>query len=180
MVSKVLEWKRANPEKCLQVWSALNESNMKLTNALLELNALSSSSFTEYETLIKNLSFYNSNEILQLEGDNVEYLQNVIESLSDIRKYLKIMTLETGVSIEPDEQSNILDAVCKVKGVLGGVVPGAGGYDAICMLVASAEVANIVASTRLLQECEHVRWMSLSEQSLGLIEENVADFSGLV
>ena len=84
------------------------------------------------------------------------------------------------MSIEPDEQSNILDAVCKVKGVLGGVVPGAGGYDAICMLVASAEVANIVASTRLLPECEHVRWMSLSEQSLGLIEENVADFSGLV
>lgn len=66
------------------------------------------------------------------------------------------MGQSAGVPIEPDEQSELLDACCSIPGVIGGGVPGgkngshsarrvpvdpwlpfpAGGYDAIFVLVA--------------------------------------------
>jgi phosphomevalonate kinase len=107
--------------------------------------------------------------------------KDVVTSIADIRKCLQIMTSETGASIEPQSQTQLIDAVASIKGVLGGVVPGAGGYDAICMLVASAKVDDIVATTREdTQRYSNVRWMDLTEQRDGLIEESPADFNGLL
>jgi len=40
-----------------------------------------------------------------------------------------------GVPIEPDEQTRLLDISVAHAGVIGGGVPGAGGYDAIWLLV---------------------------------------------
>ena len=40
-----------------------------------------------------------------------------------------------GVPIEPPEQTALLDTCVSVAGVIGGGVPGAGGYDAIWLLV---------------------------------------------
>jgi phosphomevalonate kinase len=39
------------------------------------------------------------------------------------------------VPIEPEQQTQLLDACTAIDGVIGGVVPGAGGYDAIALLV---------------------------------------------
>jgi phosphomevalonate kinase len=53
-----------------------------------------------------------------------------------IRAHIRDMGTRSGVPIEPPEQTELLDAVTKnVDGVAGGVVPGAGGYDAIVLLV---------------------------------------------
>ena len=41
----------------------------------------------------------------------------------------------TDVPIEPPEQTALLDVCVSVAGVIGGGVPGAGGYDAIWLLV---------------------------------------------
>ena len=52
------------------------------------------------------------------------------------RERIREMGKLSGVPIEPEEQTELLDAVTKgVDGVVGGVVPGAGGYDAIVLLV---------------------------------------------
>ena len=40
-----------------------------------------------------------------------------------------------GVPIEPPEQTALLDTCVSVAGVVAGGVPGAGGYDAIWLLV---------------------------------------------
>jgi len=40
-----------------------------------------------------------------------------------------------GVPIEPPEQTNILNSSAILPGVVGGGVPGAGGYDALWLLV---------------------------------------------
>jgi phosphomevalonate kinase len=48
------------------------------------------------------------------------------------------------VPIEPPAQTELLDACEKVPGVIGGVVPGAGGYDAISLLIEDRE--DVVAS----------------------------------
>jgi phosphomevalonate kinase len=58
------------------------------------------------------------------------------EAFAKIREMIREMGKLSGVPIEPKEQTGLLDAVTKgVDGVAGGVVPGAGGYDAIVLLV---------------------------------------------
>ncbi len=57
-----------------------------------------------------------------------------------IREKIRLMGKLSGVPIEPPEQTELLDAVTHdVAGVEGGVVPGAGGYDAIVLLVKDDE-----------------------------------------
>ena len=57
-------------------------------------------------------------------------------AFEEIRKRIRDMGTRSGVPIEPPEQTELLDALTKgVDGVAGGVVPGAGGYDAVVLLV---------------------------------------------
>ena len=73
------------------------------------------------------------------------------EAFSAIRERIREMGELSGVPIEPAEQTALLDAVTKnVEGVAGGVVPGAGGYDAVVFLVKDdkttlAEVESFLA-----------------------------------
>ncbi|OBT68642.1 hypothetical protein VE03_01682 [Pseudogymnoascus sp. 23342-1-I1] len=52
-----------------------------------------------------------------------------------IRGLIREMGDKSGVPIEPPAQTALLDALDKVEGVVGGVVPGAGGHDAVALLV---------------------------------------------
>ncbi|KAG4428342.1 hypothetical protein IFR05_016176 [Cadophora sp. M221] len=62
------------------------------------------------------------------------------EAFVAIRAMIKDMSMASGVPIEPEEQTELLNAVTRgVNGVAGGVVPGAGGYDAIVLLVQDDE-----------------------------------------
>ncbi|KAH7410999.1 phosphomevalonate kinase-like protein [Cadophora sp. MPI-SDFR-AT-0126] len=62
------------------------------------------------------------------------------EAFVAIRALIKDMSTASGVPIEPEEQTELLNAVTRgVKGVIGGVVPGAGGHDAIVLLVKDDE-----------------------------------------
>jgi phosphomevalonate kinase len=47
---------------------------------------------------------------------------------------------KSGVPIEPPQQTALLDYCTKIEGVVGGVVPGAGGFDAVVLLVENNEV----------------------------------------
>lgn len=63
-------------------------------------------------------------------------MQDFEKAFSEIRSRIREMGTRSGVPIEPPEQTELLDAVtAAVDGVAGGVVPGAGGYDAIVLLV---------------------------------------------
>ncbi|KAL1902341.1 phosphomevalonate kinase [Sporothrix stenoceras] len=55
--------------------------------------------------------------------------------LRSIRQLVREMGTASGVPIEPESQTALLDAVSEVEGVYGGVVPGAGGFDAVSLLV---------------------------------------------
>jgi phosphomevalonate kinase len=41
----------------------------------------------------------------------------------------------SGIPVEPESQTRLLDSLTAVEGVYGGVVPGAGGFDALAVLV---------------------------------------------
>ncbi|CAK7209796.1 phosphomevalonate kinase [Sporothrix curviconia] len=59
--------------------------------------------------------------------------------LTSIRELVRKMGTESGVPIEPESQTALLDALSQVDGVYGGVVPGAGGFDAVSLLVRDDE-----------------------------------------
>lgn len=49
------------------------------------------------------------------------------------------MSEKSGVPIEPPSQTKLIDACEALEGVVGGVVPGAGGLDAISLLIEDKE-----------------------------------------
>lgn len=80
------------------------------------------------------------NEILldRLSSSTPDMLE-ISRAFKTIRANIREMGEKSGVPIEPPEQTKLLDAVGEVEGVVGGVVPGAGGYDAIVLLVKDDE-----------------------------------------
>lgn len=124
MVKKVLAWRDQNREEADALWASLQENNEKLR---LELRRLCHDRGTPE----------NEEETAEDAYENVRTL------IQRTREYLRIMTQKTGVPIEPRVQTELLDTVSEVEGVIGGVVPGAGGYDAIALLIRDdIEVVN--------------------------------------
>lgn len=110
MVKQVLAWRKANLEEADALWTKLQAANESLAAGLTSL----------------------------AEGGTKEYAQ-LSESLATIRQLTRLMSEKSNVPIEPPSQTKLLDTCEKVPGVLGGVVPGAGGYDAVALLIEDRE-----------------------------------------
>jgi len=106
MVKKVLEWRAKHPENAKRLWTALQDLNDEIAAELIRLAESGDRSYTNLESCIRNA-----------------------------RQLIREMGTESGVAIEPDAQTKLLDACSTLSGVIGGVVPGAGGYDAVTFLV---------------------------------------------
>ncbi|KAA8912366.1 hypothetical protein TRICI_003483 [Trichomonascus ciferrii] len=152
MVSTVLKWKKEKPEESSEIWKSLDKSNMALINLLSKLNSLSTP--TEYKW--------------PLQG----HLLQMSDMIKTIRQYLRLMSEKSGVPIEPPEQTRLLDACSSVPGVIGGVVPGAGGYDAICLVVLTDYIDQIIKTTQNDPNFKHVQWLDLREQNVGVRTED--------
>ena len=120
MAKLVLKWRNEHPEEASLLWATLQRGTNDLAQELQRLTL--SQSRVEYENL--------SNIILT------------------IRSLVREMSVKAGVPIEPETQTNLLDACCRLPGVIGGVVPGAGGYDAVALIVEDQKVQeNTVTSS---------------------------------
>ncbi|TID14962.1 hypothetical protein CANINC_004633 [Pichia inconspicua] len=180
MVSQLLKWRQLEPDKCGEVWFNLNQSNNNLMDGLKELSDLSLSKPNVYNQILQQFSSHKPNQIFsnpQVESDSIK---KIVSAIKHIRENLQILTREANVAIEPESQTLLLNTVSDINGVFGGVVPGAGGYDAICVLVVSSEVEKIKDISLENPIFQNVRWMDLTEQKVGLIEEKASDFADLV
>jgi phosphomevalonate kinase len=110
MVKKVLEWRTKEPEEAGMIWSQLHQKNEALA---AELKRLADTKTNDYTRLKR--------------------------SITDIRVLIRDMSRLSDVPIEPTPQTSLLDACSEVEGVIGGVVPGAGGYDAVALLIEDKE-----------------------------------------
>lgn len=174
MVSKVNEWRSRDPERALKVWEGLNKNNMKVINGFKELERISQLDPKRYELI---LAYTSTHKAADYKNSEFPEISSIVSAIDEIRELFKLVTRESGADIEPDEQSVLLDACCDIKGVVGGVVPGAGGYDAICLIVNQEQVPTVKGSQK--GELSKVRWMDIREESYGLIEESPDGFIGL-
>lgn len=162
LVNMVLAWRKEKPERSLEVWTKLDNANMELVKLLNDFTEQSKSD-SSYNKLLDDVKTHKSSELKEN-----EVLGKFVDTFSKIRVELKAMTNESGAPIEPQEQTTILDACSELPGVLGGVVPGAGGYDAICLLAASSAVETIKKETASHQVLSSIKWLDLKEQNVGL------------
>jgi phosphomevalonate kinase len=109
MVKQLLGWRDKEPEEAGMLWQQLHRKNQALAAELKRLAESGGDADLEYGGLSK--------------------------CITDIRTLIRDMSRLSGVPVEPEEQTKLLDALSEVEGVVGGVVPGAGGFDAIALLV---------------------------------------------
>lgn len=107
MVKKVLAWRKENRAEADALWSELQQANEGLAR---ELRSVAESKTSSDHRALRRC-------------------------FDRIRSGVRSMSEKSGVPIEPPSQTKLLDACTAVPGVFGGVVPGAGGYDAISLLI---------------------------------------------
>ncbi|OWB80674.1 hypothetical protein B5S32_g4967 [[Candida] boidinii] len=212
LVSKVLNWKNLNLKESEILFNDLNNSNLKLINSIENLTNIYNNNLNYYNKLINKLINNTNIELISISEFNKEFaiefkpLTDIIIAIKEIRKNLKKLTRLSTAEIEPNEQTIILNNCLNLKGVLGGVVPGAGGYDAICLLVAEKSIPDILSKTTNQKfvdeenkgtaievnetkdrvECidtkifKNVSWLNLYEQAKGITEISIDRFTGLI
>lgn len=163
LVGKVLAWRKSNPESD-EVYEQLDCANEAFMSELLRLNDLYSSDPTKYMASL---------------SDSSSMFETLKATILAIRKGLQNLTARSGAEIEPEEQSQLLDNCLKLVGSLGGLVPGAGGYDAICVFVEESKANAFKRQSSLDSSFDGVTWLDLSEESEGLLEEVPTDYCGL-
>lgn len=142
MVRQVLKWKKEQPEQARRVMADLHANNMKVKEGLDELCEIERSS-----SVAVNWELLSSQTRDQWNSTNPSVgstLHRICEAFSQVRALLREMGTSAGVPIEPPEQTEILNATQAIPGVLIAGVPGAGGYDAICVVVLHERVLEDV------------------------------------
>ncbi|KZT58878.1 Phosphomevalonate kinase [Calocera cornea HHB12733] len=140
LVGKVLSWRKNNVQEALQIWTAISEANGRLASLLIELSDIHDVDPAAYDTVLsKSAALTKSQWSTAFEESESGEIANVLlkaaTATEDIRSGMRQMGTLADVPIEPEEQSRLVDACVALPGVIGGGVPGAGGYDAIWLLV---------------------------------------------
>ncbi|EKJ77520.1 hypothetical protein NXS19_013422 [Fusarium pseudograminearum] len=108
----------------------------KTVGMVKKVLAWKSSNPENSKTLWDELQSRNEQLIATLNAGDVAQLP---EKINTVREKIREMGNASDVPIEPESQTELLDALSTVEGVYGGVVPGAGGYDALALLMKDDE-----------------------------------------
>lgn len=176
LVSLVLKWKQENPVEGEKLFESLNKANGSLISALSLLHELQRANPAAYSAMLKDY-------LVTLKGGtrkaDVSPLRKVSAAIATMREHLRALTAATGANIEPPSQTALLDRCSRLPGVIGGVVPGAGGFDAICLLVLEEAIPSMLQTTENDQSFSNVKWLPLHEEGDGLLETSPDDYAGL-
>ncbi len=136
MAKKVLAWRKQRPHEAGTIWERLAQENTKLQRSLETLTHMQESEPEVYRAGLEAVA----QDTLQAQDIIWNGQWSAIRStMSIVRELVREMSFKSEVPIEPPEQTALLNACSRLPGVLGGVVPGAGGFDAIALLVVDDE-----------------------------------------
>ncbi|KAK5455909.1 phosphomevalonate kinase [Exophiala xenobiotica] len=161
MVRNVLQWRKDKAEEANVLWNAIQQGAEELCQELRRLADLDGIEFDGFKSL----------------GD----------ILLTIRSLVRAMSAKSGVPVEPPAITELLDYCTSLPGVVGGVAPGAGGYDAVALLV-----RNDVEVVRHLRDrlegwkgedvsgptIGHVRLLGVKQEKEGVRTEAMGQYAG--
>jgi len=141
LVSKVLKWRAENSAVAHSVWTALDQCNTSLGQTLARLTELYDRDEYAYVETVRWAAGLQPRQWLanpnmpQAQSTCLEVFYEAHLLTEQIRSKMREMGKLSGVEIEPEKQTQLLDASVSMAGVIGGGVPGAGGFDAVWLLV---------------------------------------------
>lgn len=162
MVKKVLAWRTAEEENAELLWATLQKGNEELASQL------------------RDLSTYPL-------GQPPGSYGALKETFLAVRSLIREMSSRAKVPIEPDVSTELIDRCCDIPGVIGGVVPGAGGYDAVALLV--EDNAETIAKLQKMLETyqatskgsgktiERTRLLGVKQDSQGFKQEQLDGYT---
>lgn len=170
LVGKVLKWRTADAETAGELWTRVSRANSELADVLLAMGALAQNDPVVYDAAIAYAANVRHGEWVLHSQPAVQVavlirLCRVRELMNEIRSYMRAMGEAAEVPIEPPEQTRLLDACVALQGVIGGGVPGAGGYDAIWVLVLEPSGPEEAAATKCVEEL-WLRWKEVDASPL--------------
>jgi len=139
MVKRVLAWRKENADDAKSLWDSLQKQNTKLATSLTLFSEGTSSS------------------------------KDIEECFASIRRLIRDMSNKSGVPIEPESQTKLLDACTTLDSVIGGVVPGAGGYDAIALLVTDDNGQDLSELQTFLEQKWNVQDHGVAVGTMGTV-----------
>lgn len=169
LVQKVKAWYSDNLPNSLNIYKSIDSNNMKIIKLCQDLQVLEKTDPEYYNKMLEGLSIGSIQKFKEL--------QEFQDAVFEIRKNFRLITEQSGADIEPPVQTELLNNCCKLKGILAGVIPGAGGFDAISLV--ASQGTNIESETKNLKEFNNVTWMKLRQADCGLSEENPDHYRNL-
>lgn len=173
LVSKVKAWYNSNPSRGFEIYQNINSNNEKWMAALTELDLLNQKAPNTYSKLLEALDA--QDEVLLEQWPELVKIRRAVK---EIRHNFRQITRESGADIEPPIQTILLDNCLKLKGILTGVIPGAGGYDAIVLI--ATENSNLQLQTKEKKGFEAVTWLDLHQEDVGVKQENPVHYENFV
>lgn len=146
LVRKVNEWRSKNLQDANQLWTSIDLSNKSMMAGFRELSSLYMSDTEAYEAAVHSLTFLPPSQWAEVGTSGIQ--RTVIQAFYGVhqagqvtRNLMRKMGENAGVHIEPPTQTQLLNESIAQAGVITGGVPGAGGDDAIWVLVLESKEA---------------------------------------
>ncbi|TXG54226.1 hypothetical protein EZV62_019482 [Acer yangbiense] len=148
MVGAVKKWQKSDPQKSQETWRKLSESNSALEAQFHMLSKLAEEHWNAYKCIIESCSKLKSDKWMEQASEPsqeavVKSLLGARDVMFGIRYHMHQMGEAAGVPIEPESQTQLLNATMNMEGVLLAGVPGAGGFDAIFAVVLGDSGSNV-------------------------------------
>ncbi|XP_077237834.1 phosphomevalonate kinase, peroxisomal-like isoform X2 [Tasmannia lanceolata] len=170
MVGSVKRWKISDPEKSQETWIRLAEANSMLEMQLKLLSKFAEEQWETYKFVVESCSRCTYEKWMEQASNPcqeavIKSLLGARDAILEIRFHMQQMGKAAGVPIEPESQTQLLDATMNMEGVLLAGVPGAGGFDAIFAVTLGESGSNVTKA-----------WSSLGVLSL-LVREDARGVS---
>ncbi|KAF9452402.1 Phosphomevalonate kinase [Macrolepiota fuliginosa MF-IS2] len=181
LVGKVLKWRKENSAQADTLWREIDQLNQSLAQTLLHITKLHDQDPAVYGAAVKYISSLQPIQWAanpwqpESEIPIVEAFYEAHHISQVIRAKMREMGKLAGVPIEPPEQTKLLDTCVYQAGIIGGGVPGAGGYDAIWLLV--CDPVDCSPDQHPIERIEHV-WSNYKDLSVSPLSASESTAGG--
>ncbi|CCK72287.1 phosphomevalonate kinase KNAG_0J02060 [Huiozyma naganishii CBS 8797] len=172
LVATVQKWYDNNLPRSFDVFEEINKCNNRVIDSVTQLTELSSTDPERYNSILASI-----NLSPKADQKSIPEITELEHAVLKIRELFRAITKESGADIEPETQTTLLDKCLKFPGVISGVVPGAGGHDAIALL--TTEGTDMAELTKGNPDFEAVSWLKVTQAKTGVREEDPRHYENL-
>lgn len=150
LVGSVSTWRKEKPEWAAQLYRVVAAANQSFADGLLGLHVAAASNPGEYAAVHAALAALHSTQWDKYRDEHPSHAADafvdVRNSIRSVRAGMRELGVRAEAPVEPPEMTSLISAsVDSAPGIIGGGVPGAGGYDAMYILWLDAGNAALPA-----------------------------------